>query len=74
MRRPQRRLRSCWPTRRGERERPGRRIDPDGRPAPGLGLHGTEVLELHDRGVVALAETSVASSTPRPRQRLGRLS
>ena len=31
-----------------------------GRPAPGLGLHGAEVLELHDRSVVALPETSMA--------------
>ena len=45
---------------RRERECPGRRPDHHGRAAPGLGLHGTEVLELHDRSVVALPETSVA--------------
>ena len=35
-------------------------IDPHGRPAPAAGLHGAEVLELHDRSVVALPETSMA--------------
>ena len=45
---------------RRERERPGRRPDHHGRAAPGLGLHGAEVLELHDRSVVALPETSMA--------------
>jgi hypothetical protein len=45
---------------RRERERSGRRIDPHGCPAPAAGLHGAEVLELHDRSVVALPETSMA--------------
>ena len=45
---------------RGERERPGRRTDPHGRPAPAAGLHGAEVLEFHDRSVVALPEASMA--------------
>jgi hypothetical protein len=45
---------------RGECERPGRRIDPHRRPPPAAGLYGAEVLELHDRGVVALLETSMA--------------
>ena len=31
-----------------------------GRAAPGLGVHGAEVLELHDRSVVALPQTSMA--------------
>jgi putative transposase len=45
---------------RGERERPGRRLDPDGRAAPAAGLHGAEVLEFHDRSVVALPQASMA--------------
>jgi transposase InsO family protein len=39
---------------RRERERPGRQPDHRRSSAPGLGLHRTEVLELHDRSVVAL--------------------
>src|SRR6266566_6503857 len=39
---------------------PGRRPDHHGSAAPGLGLHRTEVLELHDRSMVALPEASVA--------------
>ena len=31
-----------------------------GRPAPAPGFHGAEVLELHDRSVVAFPETSMA--------------
>ena len=49
---------------RGERERPGRRLDRDGRPAPAAGLHGAEVLEFHDRSVVALPQTSMALPPP----------
>jgi hypothetical protein len=37
----------------------GRRPDHHRSAPPGLGLHGAEVLELHDRSVVALPETSV---------------
>src|SRR5687767_445468 len=32
----------------------------DGLTSPGLGVHGAEVLELHDRSVVALPQTSMA--------------
>ena len=46
-----------------ECERPGRCLDPHGHPAPAAGLHGAEVLELHDRSMVALPETSVALPT-----------
>ena len=49
---------------RRERQRAGRRLDRDGRPAPGAGLHGAEVLELDDRSLVAFAETSVALAPP----------
>ena len=45
---------------RRERECPGRRPDHHGSAAPGLGVHGAEVLELHDRSVVALPQTSMA--------------
>ena len=40
------------------------RPDQHGRAAPGVGLHGTEVLELDDRSVVALPETSMALPPP----------
>jgi transposase InsO family protein len=40
--------------RRRERECPRRRADHHGRVAPRVGVHRTEVLELDDRGVVAL--------------------
>ena len=49
---------------RRERERPGRRTHHHGRAAPDLGLDGAEVLELHDRSVVALPETSMALPAP----------
>ena len=45
---------------RRERERAGRRPDPVGRSAPAARLHGAEVLQFHDRSVVALTKTSVA--------------
>jgi hypothetical protein len=35
-----------------------------GRAAPGVGLHGTELLELDARSVVALRETSLALPAP----------
>ncbi|PYQ69622.1 MAG: hypothetical protein DMG04_27595 [Acidobacteria bacterium] len=43
-----------------KRECSGRRADHHGSSAPGLGVHRTEVLELHDRSVVALPQASVA--------------
>src|SRR6516162_8963111 len=49
---------------RRERERPGRRPNLHGTAAPRLGLHGAQVLELHDRSVVALLETSMALPPP----------
>jgi hypothetical protein len=56
---------------RGERQRSSGRIDRHGRPAPPTRLHGAEVLELDDRSVVALFETSLALSAP-ARQRCDR--
>jgi hypothetical protein len=46
--------------RRRERECPGRRVDHHGRAATGVGVHRPEVLELHDRSVVALTQTPMA--------------
>src|SRR5262249_11457841 len=42
--------------RRREGESPSRRTDGHGRAAPSRGVHGTEVLELDDRSVVALSQ------------------
>src|SRR5262245_49304600 len=39
---------------------PGRRADHDGSVAPGLDVHGTTGLELHDRSIVALPQTPLA--------------
>ena len=46
--------------RRRELQRPGRRPGYDGRAAPAHGSHGTEILELDDRSLVAIPETSMA--------------
>ena len=43
-----------------ERECPGRRPYCDGPSASGPRLHGAQVLELHDRSVVAVSQTSLA--------------
>src|SRR2546426_11703696 len=53
---------------RRERGRPSRRAHHHGRPAADAGLHRTEVLEFHDRSVVALPQTSMALP-PLARQR-----
>jgi hypothetical protein len=55
---------------RGERQRPSRRIDRHGR-APAARLHGTEVLELDDRSLVAFPSNisgsfSIRSTALRP--------
>jgi hypothetical protein len=67
-RQPRREVRRHRPTGVGrcahrKRECAGRRTPLHGRAAPGAGLDGAEVLELHDRSVVALPETSMSSFT-----------
>ena len=56
----QRRLRSCWRMRASRTSTPKSTTWLPRRAAPGLGLHGTDILELDDRSLVALPETSMA--------------
>src|SRR5262249_7027986 len=43
---------------------PGRRIDHHGCPAPCAGLYGAAVLQLHDRGVVAVSQDRMNRLVP----------